>query len=55
MVDTTVGDVELNPTMKSEVTIGNVKVRESIGQLQDSMATLESIVGQANTALEDIA
>lgn len=48
-------NAEVKPELKSEVTIGNVKVRESIGQLQDSMATLESIVGQANTALEEIA
>lgn len=31
LVDTTLDDVEALPKMKSEVTIGNVKVRESIG------------------------
>ena len=46
---------EFDPKLKSEITIGDVKVRESIGKLQDSITTLESMVGQANTALEEIA
>ena len=55
LVDTTLDDVEAFPQLKSEITIGDVKVRESIGKLQNSITNLESIVGQANTALEEIA